>query len=233
VNRQGVWVPHQLSPENKAQRTTICSFLMTRQERKPFLHRVVTGDEKWIFYINNKRKKQWLSCGQTPVPTSKFRPHSRKALLCVWWDNIGVIHFEVLEPKQTITADFYYQQLERLNEALIQKRPALINRKRVILQHDNARPHSSKNTQQKIKNLGWEVLPYPPYSPDIAPSDYHLFRSLQYVLNNEMFKNIDDIRTFVSKFFDSKPVSFYKEGIGSLVKRWTSVFENDVNYIID
>jgi [histone H3]-lysine36 N-dimethyltransferase SETMAR len=68
--------------------------------------------------------------------------------------------------------------LERLNEALIQKRPALINRKRVILQHDNARPHSSKKTQQKIKNLGWEVLPYPPYSPYIAPFDYHLFRSL-------------------------------------------------------
>jgi len=38
-------------------------------------------------------------------------------------------------------------------------------------------------TRQKLRELGWEVLMHPPYSPDVAPSDYHLFRSLQNSLN--------------------------------------------------
>ena len=115
VNIQGVWVPHQLSAENKAQRTTICNSLMTRQEREPSLHRIVTGDEKWVLYVNTKRKNQWLSPGQQPVPTAKPGLHPQKVLLSVWWDSVGIIHFEVLETGQTITADLYCQQLDRLH----------------------------------------------------------------------------------------------------------------------
>ena len=38
-------------------------------------------------------------------------------------------------------------------------------------------PHTSLVTRKKLLKLGWEVMPHPPYSPDLAPSDYHLFRS--------------------------------------------------------
>jgi len=43
--------------------------------------------------------------------------------------------------------------------------------------------HTSLMTRQKLRELGWEVLMHPLYSPDIASSDYHLFRSLQNSLN--------------------------------------------------
>ena len=39
--------------------------------------------------------------------------------------------------------------------------------------------------KKKLLVLGWEVMPHPPYSPDLAPSDYNLFRSLQYHLNGK------------------------------------------------
>jgi hypothetical protein len=48
----------------------------------------------------------------------------------------------------------------------------------VILQHDNARQHTANMTKATIQELDWEILPHPPYSPDLASSDYHLFRSL-------------------------------------------------------
>jgi histone-lysine N-methyltransferase SETMAR len=233
VNRQGVWVPHQLSEDNKAQRRNICSSLITRHEREPFLHRIVTGDEKWVLYVNTTRKNQWLSRGQRPVPTARPGLHPRKVMLCVWWDIVGIIHFELLEPGQTITADLYCQQLDRLQQALIEKRPALVNRRGVILQHDNARPHSAKITQQKIRDLGWEVLPHPPYSPDIAPSDYDLFRSLQHFLSGKTFGDIDHVKTAMSEFFASKQASFYKQGIENLAQRWGIVLDNDGDYIID
>jgi [histone H3]-lysine36 N-dimethyltransferase SETMAR len=124
-----------------------------------------------------------------------------------------------LEPGQTITADLYCEQLERLNQALIKKRTELVNGKGIILQHDNARAHSAINTQQKIKNVGWEVFPHLPYSPDIAPFDYYLFRSMQHFLSDKVFRNIDNIRTSLSKFFASKQTAFYNEEIENLVRR--------------
>jgi [histone H3]-lysine36 N-dimethyltransferase SETMAR len=56
-NRQGVWVPHELSPTAIEQRVTICSSLLSRNETDPFLRRIVTGDEKWVLYSNSRRKK--------------------------------------------------------------------------------------------------------------------------------------------------------------------------------
>ena len=47
--------------------------------------------------------------------------------------------------------------------------------------------NTSLVTRKKLLELGWEVMPHPPYSPDLAPSDYHLFRSFQNHLNGKIF----------------------------------------------
>jgi hypothetical protein len=81
------------------------------------------------------------------------------------------ILIEFLEPWKTINAAHYVQTLIKLNRALRNGRPG----RKVILQHDHARPHTARLTFEKIENLEWEVLPHPPYSPDLTPSNYHLF----------------------------------------------------------
>ncbi|EGI70373.1 Histone-lysine N-methyltransferase SETMAR, partial [Acromyrmex echinatior] len=52
----------------------------------------------------------------------------------------------------------------------------------LILLHDNARPHVAKPVKKYLEGVKWEILPHPPYSPDIASSDFHLFRSMQSAL---------------------------------------------------
>ena len=89
----------------------------------------------------------------------------------------------LLEPGQTISSNLYCQQLMRLKQVIKEKRPELINKKGDVFHHDDARPHISLVTSQKLRELGWEVLMHPPYSPNLAPSDYHLFRSLKNSLN--------------------------------------------------
>ena len=56
-------------------------------------------------------------------------------------------------------------------------------------------------TRQKLLELGWDVLPHPPYSPDLAPSDYFLFRSLQNSLNDKNFNNDVDIKSLPNSVF--------------------------------
>jgi len=53
----GRWVPHELNERQIEKRKNTCEILLERYRRKSFLHRIVTGDEKWIFFENPKRKK--------------------------------------------------------------------------------------------------------------------------------------------------------------------------------
>ena len=62
-------------------------------------------------------------------------------------------------------------------------RPKTIEK--VILQHENARPHVSKPGKNYLETPKWEVLSHPPYFPDIAPSDYYLFRSMAHGLADQ------------------------------------------------
>ncbi|GFX90546.1 integrase catalytic domain-containing protein [Trichonephila clavipes] len=61
---------------------------------------------------------------------------------------------------------------DKLNAAIKEKRSGLASRKGIVFHHDHVRPHTAMVTQQKLNALGWEVLGHPPYSPDIALSDY-------------------------------------------------------------
>ena len=60
---------------------------------------------------------------------------------------------------------------------LLHAYPQLVNRKGVIFDHENATPHTYLATHQKVLRLVWEMMLHPPYSPDLAPPDYYLFRS--------------------------------------------------------
>ena len=233
VYKLGKWIPHQLSNENRQQRVTICSSLLSRLKVEPFIERIITGDEKWVLYVNVKRRGQWIEANQRAKPTAKPELHPKKVMLSIWWDIKGVVYFELLDDNQTITADIYCQQLDKLHQKLTTQRPALLNRKGVILQFDNARSHVARITQQKIIDLGWEVLPHPAYSPDIAPSDYHIFRDLQCHLNGKEFNSKEEVVIVITKFFQSKPPNYYRNGIKSLPDKWSLIVQNNGEYIID
>ena len=57
------WGPHELNERQKENRNNICEFLRQRHERKSVLHRIVSGDEKWIYFKNPKRRKSWVNPG--------------------------------------------------------------------------------------------------------------------------------------------------------------------------
>ncbi|KAJ0178716.1 hypothetical protein K1T71_005491 [Dendrolimus kikuchii] len=87
-------------------------------------------------------------------------------------------------------------------------------------------------TQQKLREFGWEVLMHPPYSPDLAPSDFHLFRSLQNSLGSVRLTSREDCQNNLSQFFDQKPQNFYSNGITSLPTRWQKVIQQNGTYIL-
>jgi len=105
--------------------------------------------EKWIFYDNPKKKKYYAKLGQSLPSTSTSTPrpniHDSKIMLCIWWVQKGLVYSELLKPGDSITDDRYRLQLIRLSCALREKRLEYEQRhNKVILLHDNARPHVAK-----------------------------------------------------------------------------------------
>ena len=135
-------------------RKTTLEILFDRFKRKSFLHRIVTSDAKWIYFDNPKRKKSWIDPGQPSTSQPVRNIHGKKALLCIWWDQKGAVYYELLKPGETVTGHRYRQQLIKLNQALKRKRLEWGDRThKVILLHDNARPHVAKPVKIYLGNI--------------------------------------------------------------------------------
>ena len=77
IQKQGNWVPYELKPRD-VERCIFAEQLLERQRRKGFLHRIVTGDEKWVHYDNPKRRKSWGVPGHASTSTVKPNFHGSK-----------------------------------------------------------------------------------------------------------------------------------------------------------
>lgn len=118
IYKEGRWLSYELKERDIERRKTICEILLQKQKRKGFLHRILTGDEKWIYYHNPKRRKSICDPGQLSTSTPKRNIHDKKVMLCIWWDQKGIVYHQLLKDNETITGKLYEQQMILLNEQL-------------------------------------------------------------------------------------------------------------------
>ena len=84
---------------------------------------------------------------------------------------------------------------------------AIVNKMGAILHH-NTQPHVTQPTLQKLNELGYKVLPLPPYSPDLLPIDYHFFKHLDYFLQGKHFHNHQSAENAFLAFIKSWSMDF-------------------------
>ena len=243
------WVPKELTACHKTQRLEVSQTLLNRfrqdvtgvmnasgdvqQYDDSFLGRLITGDETWVHHVTPETKMDsmvWKHTSSPPPKKFKIQPSVKKIMASVFWDAKGVLLLDILEPGQTVNANRYCQTLDRLREAVRRKRPGRLT-SGVILQHDNATPHTANVTKDQIQRFGWEVLPHPPHSPDLAPSDYHLFGPMKRHLSGQRFNDDDELVNAVKEWLKHLDGKFFREGIFSLVQRWEKCTQRNGNYI--
>ncbi|GFT67235.1 histone-lysine N-methyltransferase SETMAR [Nephila pilipes] len=115
-----------------------------------------------------------------------------------------------------------YNNWKEVQQSLQRKEPALVNRKGILILHDNARPHVTRVVRDTIQRLDCDTLCHPPHSPDLAQSDYPLFHFLDNHLCGNFFTNEADLR---QPFTDS-------QGTLKLTKMSNKNVLPDFNYVV-
>jgi transposase len=103
--------------------------------------------------------------------------------------------------------------------------------KGVILLHDNAHPQTAARTNVLIKRFIWEIFGHPSYSPDLAPSDYHLFSKIKVWLATQHFHCNEELLDGVKNWLHNLAAPFFDEGIHKLVSRYDKCLNVDGNCV--
>ena len=118
----------------------------------------------------------------------------------VFWDSQGIIFTDYLEKGSTITGQYYADLLGRFEAKLMKQRPHLA-KKKVLFHHDNTPAHSSAIATAKLVELRYELLPHPPYSPDLAPCDFFLFPNMKKWLGGKRFTSNEEVIAASEAYF--------------------------------
>ena len=151
-----------------------------RRDPNNFLSRFVTMDETWLYHYDPRQSNNQWSGGIAAHPApknSECKNPLKKFSPRFFWDQDGILLIDYLPKGQTNNAEYYSSLLVQLKDILKEKRRGKFT-KNVLFLHDNAPAHRVLATQKKLAYLGFQYLDHPPYSPDLAPSDYHLFPGL-------------------------------------------------------
>ena len=133
----------------------------------PFLFILYSGD-RHLRQRQVKTVESWRDGAKTELTISKL-------FLCIWWDWQGITYYELTPYVQTLNSNLCCQQLDRLKAVIVQKRPVLTNRRCVVFNHDNARPHTTLVTGQKLLERGLVFLMHSPYSLDLTVISTSIF----------------------------------------------------------
>ena len=121
-------------------------------------------------------------------PAPKKKKKKKKVKAAVWWPAAGLIHYSYVNPGEPIVSERHAQQINEMHRKLQCPQLALVNRKGPVLLRDHIQQHLTQPTLQKLNDLGCKVLPHPPYSPDLSPTDYHFFKHLDNFLQEKILQ---------------------------------------------
>uniref|UniRef100_H2ZS50 Mos1 transposase HTH domain-containing protein n=1 Tax=Latimeria chalumnae TaxID=7897 RepID=H2ZS50_LATCH len=188
---------------------------------------VVTGDEMWIHIWDPETKcesMQWKHRASPPPKKFRSQPSASKVMAPIFWDAKGVLLTDYMPHKTRMTGEYYASLMWKLRQAIKEKRQGMLT-KGVLLLHDNVPVHNACVAQAAIHECGFKQLNHPPYSPDLAPSDY-----LEAYLCGKRFSNDEELMEVTEAWLQDTSQKYFA-GIDSLQDKWSKCIEVKGDYI--
>jgi len=132
-----------------------------------------------------------------------------------FFDSEGFLYQHAVTLGRTVTADYYISVLTTMLQHFKKKRP---KRKisEILLHHDNARPHVAHSVVEFLDKYGIQIVPHPPYSPDLAPCDFWLLPEIKFPLRGRKFKSNNE----VVKAVEAECKRLGKDALNFVFQKW-------------
>jgi len=138
-----------------------------------------------------------------------------KVLASIFWDQDSILLIDYLSKGQTVNVQYYSSLLVQLKDIFKEKRCGKVT-KGVLFLHNNAPAHRALATQKKLAYQDFQCLDHPPNSPDVAPSDYHLFPGLKKQLNGHHFLSNTEVIAAAETWLDGQHSEFFFEWLAKV-----------------
>ncbi|GFU58797.1 histone-lysine N-methyltransferase SETMAR [Trichonephila clavipes] len=197
-----------------------------RLNKPEFWRRLIIVEETWIHHYTLGTKiqfKQWTAKGEPSPKKAKTVFPAGKVMATVFRDSHGVILIDYLQKGKTITGPYNASLHDKLKAELVGKRSHLQKKENLLHQH-NVPSHTSAVAMVKIHELRIELLDHPPYSPDLAPSNFFLFPYLKIALGGQRISSNEETITFVDNYLAEKNAGYYLDGL----QRWEHIVGRSV-----
>ena len=231
------WVPRNLNMQDRQQRVESSQELLEVYIANPedFHTRLVTGGETWLDHWDPDTKKEsmhWKHPRSPPPKKFRTQPSASKVMAMVFRDSKRIILINYKPAGTSITGEYMYYAnvIKQLRVAMKEKRRGKLAAG-VLLLHDNAPVHKSRVAQAAFRECKFEQLNHLPYSPDLAPSDYYLFRNLKSHLRGTRFRDDDELKAATEAWFEDQIDDFYFKGIDCLKEKCAKCIELKGYYI--
>jgi histone-lysine N-methyltransferase SETMAR len=220
------WIPHRLSPSQKAQRVEMSRgmielFESLGPEQRKYL---ITGDESWIYW-DNAFRGMWAENADDVPRNVSHSISSKKTMVSVYFSRRGLVSIEFLLQGQKYNARYFTDTvLPSIERKLLIQRPRLGTRG-ALLHIDNATPHTAQKSRDAIAALRLRQVPHPPYSPDIAPCDFFLFGYLKDKLSGSTFHSDNEVISAVSFILGQIPKEMFEHVMDGWLEKLNQVIE--------
>ena len=190
-------------------------------------------DETWIHHYTpepKRQSKQWTEARCSAPKKTRSVPSAGRVMASVFWDAEGILFIDYLVKGKTITGEYYSNLLTRLDKKICEKSP-ILQKKKIIFHQDNAPAHKSVLAMEKLRDLHYELLEHPPYSPYLAPSDFCLFPKLKLFFAGQHFSSNQEAIAAVEGCFADLIKNHYRNRIMVLEHCWNKCISLKGDYV--
>lgn len=218
------WIPHLLTNEQKRQRVKTARELLKRYPKydKNVFSTFVTGDETWVHFFEPQRKvnnKIWATKNAKRPCVAKRLQSTKKVMYAIFFSPSGPVAQVAVTKGRSVTGFFYKNvALKKVKKHFVKRRPKT-GLKGLKLLHDNAPCHRASIVTNFLKKEKVEVLPHPPYSPDLAPCDFFLFPRLKKHLSGRRYGSRRALGAGIYQYLISVPKTYYEIAFKQWIQR--------------
>ena len=231
VYKHTKWIPHFLLSFQKEKRVQDAKELMCllKGAQSNKWMNIFTGDES-MFILHYSVKGAWVEYDENPPESEQTKIQTMKIMITVIWGISGICVLDMLPQGMKFNSNYFINNIVNKFASCEAVQRVRTSHRRVWLHLDNCKVHNSNESKESFKANNIHRTPYPPYSPDIAPSDFFLFGYVKDKLRGQRFKSpehlFEEIHSIITHISKEKLISVYQ----NWMKRCERIIELKGNY---